>query len=578
MKKYLFITLYSLLIFISCKTDKTSGLDNTLDIRMAKEPEKLNAIMFPNPVASEVYQYIFLPLAEVDPTTMKLAPVMIKSIPNAEDVLSGPYKGGSQFTFEILDEAKWDDGKPVTGDDYLFTLKAIMHPGTSAGAYRGVVTNFSDVILDPSNKKKVTVVYKKYYMLAQEAVLNIEVLPKHIYDPSGIMDRVKFTDLKDEKAAEALVAKDSLLSKFANGINGVKYSKEIVSGSGPYKLSKWNAGQQIVLEKKSNYWGVGPNAPKSISTEQHADKIIMHIIPDETAAITRMKNNEIDLLSGLNTTNFESLQKNSANAFQYQTAQLMKYYNVLINHNDVILKSKSVRKALAYTTNVDAFIKTFENGNATRLVGPIHPTKRFYNKNIVPYAFDISAAKKQLNDDGWMDTNNNGIVDKKINGKIKELTLPLFVSGDLGSNIALMMQADAKQAGIDLQITKKEFAQIRKENIDKGKYSLVLQVSSPDLGYDDLYSKMHSDNAEIGESNTSGYKNKEVDALITNINNVKDDNEREKLFLKLQEVLHDDLPLIFLYSPKEKFVVSKHWKGSTNVKRPGYQANTFLAQ
>jgi peptide/nickel transport system substrate-binding protein len=297
------------------------------------------------------------------------------------------------------------------------------------------------------------------------------------------------------------------------------------------------------------------------------------------AAITRLKNGELDVMSGINTATFDELKKSDNNVgFQFKTAQLMKYYNVLINHNNAILKSKGVRKALAEITNVDQYIATFENGNAVRTIGPIHPSKKFYNKTIKPYAFDIEASKKILGEDGWSDTNKNGTVDKKINGKLSELILPLFVSGDLGNNIALMLQADARKAGIGIEITKKEFAQIRKENIETGKYALCLQVSSPDIGYDDLNSKFHSENAQPGDSNQGFYKNTEVDQLITQINTIKDDAQREKLYLQLQQVMNDDLPYIFLYSPKEKFIFSKNWQGSTNVKRPGYQANTFVAQ
>jgi peptide/nickel transport system substrate-binding protein len=574
MKSYLLLA-FSLFLIASCKLDKTSGTDNVLDIRMAKEPEKLNPVFFPNPTAREVFQYIFLPLAENDPITFQLVPVMIKAMPEAVEITEGPFKNGVRFTFDILDEARWDDGKPVTGEDYLYTLKAIMNPGTSASAYRSVISNFSEVMVDSINNKRVHVYYKKYYMLAQEAVLNVEVLPKHIYDPNGYMDKYKFTDFKDEKAAEALVAKDSALINYNKELNGIKYCKDIVIGSGPYRLAQWNANQQIVLEKKKNYWGANM---KLRATQSNADKIIMHFIPDETAATTRLKNGEVDILGGLTSANYDALVKSDKDKFQFNTAQLMKYYSVLINHTDPILKSKQVRQALACVTNVDQYIATFENNNATRTVGPIHPTKRFYNKNIKPYSFDVEKSKILLASDGWKDTNNDGTVDKIINGKKMELVLPLFVSGDLGNNIALMLQSDAKKAGLGITINKKEFAQIRKENIEPGKFSMVLHVSSPDLGYDDLNSKFHSENAEPSESNQGFYKNDKIDALIDKINSIKDNQEREALYKEVQEIMHDDLPYIFLYSPKEKFIFSKKWKGSTNVKRPGYQANTFIAE
>ncbi len=164
-----------LVLVYACKTDPATGGDAVLDIRLPKEPEKLNPVFFPNSIAREVCQYIFLPLADFDPLTLELQPVLIKTVPEGIVVADGAHKGGYRYDFEILDEAKWDDGKPVTGEDYLFTLKAAMHPGTSASAFRSIVSKFSEVVVDPSNPKKVSVFFDEYFMLAKEACLNVEV-------------------------------------------------------------------------------------------------------------------------------------------------------------------------------------------------------------------------------------------------------------------------------------------------------------------------------------------------------------------------------------------------------------------
>jgi ABC-type transport system substrate-binding protein len=63
-----------LVLFYACKTDPANGGDAVLDIRLPKEPEKLNPVFFPNSIAREVCQYIFLPLADYDPLTMELQP------------------------------------------------------------------------------------------------------------------------------------------------------------------------------------------------------------------------------------------------------------------------------------------------------------------------------------------------------------------------------------------------------------------------------------------------------------------------------------------------------------------------
>jgi peptide/nickel transport system substrate-binding protein len=571
--KLLLLFSLSLLIF-SCKQDIINSKDNVVDIRLAKQPEKLNPVFFPNALAREVNQYIFLPLADFSIDKYELEPLMIKSIPSATIVKEGPYKDHIQYTFEILEEAKWDDGKPVTGEDYLFTYKAILHPGTSASGYRSLIKNIAAIEVDTNNNKRVSVYYKNPYINAKELVVNVEILPKHIYDPFSVMDKVKFTDLLEEANAEKLISTDTLLMKFAAEINGPKFTKDIVVGSGPYKMEAWNTDQNIILNKKENYWAKNR---KEVSLQQVPEKIVFHFIPDEAAAIIRLFNKEIDVLTGVSMNSFEQLKKDSSSLYTFHNPQLIKYYHLLINQKDPILKSNKVRKALASVINVDQYIHTFEAGSATRTIGCINPVKPYYNNNIVPYKFDIEAAKNFLKEDGWIDTNNNGIVDKKINGKIADLSIVLYFSGELGQNISLLIKEEAKKAGMNIEIIKKDIAQLRKENLETGKYSAALQSASADLSLDDLELRFHSKNAELGEGNLGFYINPKLDTLIEAINDSQNDADRNKMYMEAQAIIHEDLPYIFLYSPKERIITTKNWKTSSNAKRPGYQANTFIA-
>jgi peptide/nickel transport system substrate-binding protein len=567
------ILLTLLVILIGCKHDNRKNLDDIVDIRMAKEPERLNPVYFPSSVASEVNQYLFLPLADFDPTTFELQPVLIKSVPEEEDITEGIYKGGLKYTIEIKDEAKWDDGKPVTAADYLFTLKSILHPTSPASQLRSYVRSINDVVVDSINPKKATVFFDKYFILSKETTLGIDVLPKHIYDPSDAMGKVTFMQLRDEKAAEALVSKDSALINYANELSGLKYAKEVVIGAGPYKLISWNAGQNISLSKKENYWGSQANI---VNLKQGPKNIMFHFIPDEVAAFTKLRTGEIDVMAGLKENDFQNLKKDSSTFFSFHTVQLPKYYSILINQVDPILSSKKVRKALSQVINVDQLISTFENGNATRTVGPILPLKSYYNKAIQPYAYNIGAAAQLLKEDGWIDSNNNGILDKKINGKLTELTLPIMLSGKLGNDIALVIQAEAKKVGMNIELIKKEFAQIRKENIETGKYSLVVQAGTQSPGLYDLTQNFHSKNAEIGESNQAQYKNPALDKIIDAISSERNTAKRTELYYQAQAIIHEDLPHIFLYSPKENILISNVWSSVANAKRPGYQANTFF--
>ena len=61
---------------------------------------------------------------------------------------TGLYTGGIYFDIELSNDAKWDNGSPITAEDYLFTIKAINLPLTNAGKYREITQNITDVLAD----------------------------------------------------------------------------------------------------------------------------------------------------------------------------------------------------------------------------------------------------------------------------------------------------------------------------------------------------------------------------------------------------------------------------------------------
>ena len=75
--------------------------------------------------------------------------------------------------------------------------------------------------------------------------------------------------------------------------------------------------------------------------------------------------------------------------------------------------------------------------------------------------------------------------------------------------------------------------------------------------------------------NPQGYSNPKADIVIDKLRLERDKEKQTALFQELQEILYDDQPSIFLYSPVDKIAISNRIKATTSSKRPGYMANTF---
>lgn len=569
---------YPILLMISmflfgCKTDKTQ-VDNNIYIRLKKEPERINPLIFPNAVAREVYQYIHLPLADYNEVSLELEPVLITKIPTEMPIDTGKYAGGVYFDVEILPDASWDDGSPITGNDFLFTVKAINLPSTNAGNYRELTQHISDIVVDSANPKTFRVIFSKDHLSALEIVVKLEMYPQYFYDSNGLLADYNLSDFTEE--SEATIQSDSTLTKFADAFNGTDFSRNTFSGAGPYKFLSWTADQNIILSKKENYWAKNGS---SSCLRQGPDNIIFQIIPDEITALAQLKSGSLDVINEISADNYQALQEDSilAGNFSFYHPALIKQYVININNKQPILSDVAVRKALAHLMDVNNAIANLENNMAVRSVGPIHPLKKTFNNSLVPIVFSTDEALQILTEAGWKDTNSNGIIDKKINGKVTDLELEVLITGQaIGKNMALMLQESAKTVGIRMNIVEKDFKIIRTENLKTRKYDLLLASISQDINnWDDLHGKWHSESDTPDGSNHCSYHNAQVDEMIDKILFTKSVDQRIKLYQDIQAQIYADQPCIFLYAPEEKIVVSNKWKSAATAKRPGYMANTF---
>lgn len=571
---FTFIAIVLLKVF-SCKTDKTS-VDDTIHVRIAKDPERLHPLLFPNPSAREIYQYIFLPLADYNRETLELEPLLITSLPEKQMVTDGPYKGGVRFDVEIRPDAVWENGSPITAEDYLFTLKAIRMPLNNTSRYRDVLQNIAAVTIDSSDNKKFSVFLRTDDMNALESVVQWEIYPAYFYDPANMLKNLDLEKLQTDTLYEKAVLADSSYQAFAEIFNGPVHSSQKISGSGPYTFSVWEANQYIVLEKKKDYWG---ERNSNNALKCNPDKIVFHVITDDAAAIVQLKEGLIDIMNQVDDDDFLAMQNDPElkEKFHFFTPQLTKYYVILLNNSDPKLSDKKVRKALAHLSDVDYILKNLENGFGKRLASAIHPGKPYYNKTLQPVAFDPEKAKSLLAEAGWKDSNNNGILDKNLAGKTTELELDIHVSGqELGNQVALLLQQQAKTAGIKINIIEKEFKLVRAEHLKTRQYHLVPSVVSADLNYwDDLRSRYHSEADNPQGANDVSYRNPVADKILDQIPTETDIKKREALYKDIQAIIYEDQPMIYLYVPSERIILNKIWKGNATMKRPGYAVNEF---
>jgi ABC-type transport system substrate-binding protein len=578
MRIYKFILFVSLasIFWYSCKE---SGIPNNEDFIVSARITRDPSFLFPSKstatVETQINQYLFLTLANYDPYKLELIPILLKEIPTAVRIEEGAFSGTLRFDCQIKGDAVWDNGAPVTGYDYLFSVKLFKIEGLKMNpSIKSLFKEMIDVEIDPSDPQKFSIYVDQAFHLSKELALIAELMPEYIYDPDQIFRKYDLD--KGAVISPIFSSGDSLiLQKTIDFLNHADCGRKVIVGSGPYQFEDWQTNQFVSLVKKKNYWG--ENYPDNPYLSANPDKLVFAVYPDENAAITALRNGALDVISTVNGYDYKKMQEDDRvnERFTFFNPPQLKYYFIGLNNHSELLKDVRVRKALAHLIDINAFIENHEQGYGARVPGPIVPARRYFNDTLKLIEFDPESAKSILAEAGWTDTNNNGILDKIIEGKRRELTLKTYITGKiLSRNLALILKEESAKAGVEIEIITKE-AQLIKQEITNRNFDLFPTGTVYGPYPEDLYQSWHSSNDYMGGSNKYGYNNAEADETMEKIRNSGDQKQIEHLYRRIQEIIYKDQAFIFLYAPTNNIIINNKFKASVTYTKGGYLLNLF---
>jgi peptide/nickel transport system substrate-binding protein len=550
--------------------------NNTAVVRLEGDPDRLNPITTTTNYGRQVSDLVGLYLMSFDPYTLKFQPMLVNAVPKSAPITSGLNKGGVAYSFEIHPEAVWDNGSPVTGNDFDFTIKTILNPAVDAAALRSFAVAIRDVKVDPKNPKKFTVItadptIEGLYNLANLSV----VLPTYLYDPKQLLKDVSVVQLgvSDTTSIKNLLQNNPQLQQFADVFNSNPYARDpkFIKGCGAYQLISWETGQKITLKKKKDWWG-DKLADRFPMLTAKPEGIVFKPIENPATAVAALKGEEIDAMNKIAPEDFLELKKDSFITQRYELSNppSLTYYYLAVNTRVPKLADKSVRQALAHAINVDEVIKEVYKGFGVRAVTQVPTTSELFNRQLKPIPFDIAAAKKILKDGGWKDTNNNGIVDKNINGQQTELSIAYTFNGgkETSRTLALLIKNNARKAGIDIQLNGIE-GRMTLEALKKREFELV----SAGMSLSPIWNPKQGWHTE--GDNRTGFGNASVDATIDEMLNTIDRKKRMALAYKLQEIMYDEQAEISLFIPSETIAIHRRFSAPKTVFVPGYIVTDF---
>lgn len=547
--------------------------DFTVKISIKDNPDGLNVLLAQSGIASEILDYnVHAGMVEFDHEDItKFRPYLAVALPRAENVDGDRVA----YHFEIRPEAVWENGTPITGEDYAFTLKTINNPRTNAAPQRSFLECIQDVVVDPTNPKKFTV-YTKLYHLAELIVSTMPVYPTYHYDAQGLMADFTILELNDPANLDRLMQDQRIIDFAEEFNNNYNLDPEQIKGAGPYNITEIITSQHIKLERKKEWWG---DNVEEAHIAAYPQTLLFRVLSDDNNAILSLKEQELDVMTYIPEEKFTELQEDErvTKNFNLKASDGFAYRYIGLNKKTPQLNDVRVRKALAHLVNKEDIANDLANGLATIVNGPVSPLKSHYNSNIATVAFNIQKASALLKEAGWSDSNGDNILDKQIDGQLVSLSLKvLYPKGkQFYKDVAQILKDEAIRVGVDIQLVSAELSVIIKRLKDRD-FDLYILAWGQSPTLDDFKQIWHTDSDTYEGSNMVGFGNQESDQLIETIRVTIDEQARTALYMRFQEIIAEEQPYIFLIAPKLCSAIHKRFKKAPAISlRPGYFVRLF---
>ncbi len=571
MKRFLCPFILSMLLLTgACRKPQS----NTLVAHMVSEPDDMHPVNGASAIRAEIQLYTQMSLLRLDYHSGSLIPCLAKSLPTVSE-------NGLEYQYELKEAASWDDKRPVTAKDVAFTAKASKCLLTNNPAVKSFWENVEEVVPDPANAKKFTVLMKRSYILNAWFWTDFPIIQEDFYDKAHVLSHYSAKQLTDS----AFLSNKTDIATWASEFNSPKYYTDpaFISGAGPYRISKWEKGQSLSLEKKKDHWTASCN--DNWYCQAGPEKIIFKLNTNNASTMLELRNKLIDVSTQVDFSTYFELSKDKRFQQDYST-QLASTYNYIYvcmnlrpdgkNHKK-IFSDTLTRRALAMLTPYEQINKTVYQNQLTRMTGPVSPGKADFNPALKPISYNVEKAKTLLAKAGWADTDNDDILDKMIDGeKVKlEFNINFMNTQKQWEDMARQIADGMQKANVYARLNPLDYSSFVNACLQHD-FDMSIgawQGSSQPEDFTQLWSTASWKNNGL---NFSGFGNEQTDALIDSINTTLDDSRRRVLSKRFQQLVYDEQPYIFMFVQMRRVVVNRKW-GVPEVytEYPGVLLNTL---
>lgn len=478
-----------------CRTNSAS--DDELIIAVETPPLTFDPRGPTNAVTARIQQLLFNTLVQKD-DRFEIVPELAERWEVAGD--------GRTYTFHLRRGVRFHDGRELTARDVVYTFETLLAP-------------------DFDSPKRAAL-----SKLERVEAVDAHTVVFHCREP--------YRGLLVDLIAIGIIPEGSGASIATHPV-----------GTGPFRFESYRENQEIRLLR----------FPDAFQGMPRIERLTVKIVRDPTTLALELQGGTVHFaLNAQLSPDFVAEQQRAGPLKVIVTeGAALEYLGV--NTTDPILKDRRVRQALAWAIDRRTIIQTLLRNQATPASSVLPPTHWAYSARVRRYDYDPQRSRRLLDEAGFRDPDGPGPRPRF------RLTLKTS-SAEQPRKIATVIQENLRQVGIELELQSFEF-QTLLNDINTGNYQLFFLRQVGANQFTDIFkaafgSRSIPGDRTIPESQRTGflnrarYRNPELDRLIAEAEASPDRSEQIARYARIQEILADDLPWIYLWYPANVAVMN----------------------
>lgn len=505
------------------------------------EPKTFNRLASAQAVDALVALLTQASLVRVNRVTGALQPALATEWTSSPD--------GRTWTLKLREGVEFSDGVPFTSADVLFTFQALYDKKVASEIATGFEIDGKPITVRAPDAHTVIATFPAPYGPGLRLLDALPILPRH-------------------KLAAALAD-----GTFRDAW-GVTTPPSEIAGLGPFMLKSYVPGERLVFVRNPHYW----RRDSQGTALPYLDEIDVDVVPEQNAELLRLESGDADLI----TTSVRPEDLAVLRPLQTKGVLQLVDAGVGINADGLWfnltpgaapargrpwLQREELRKAVSYAIDRRAIVNTVYLGAAVPIYGTVTPgAGEWYDPNLPKTEYDVNRAKALLTSIGLADHDGDGIREDAA-GKPARFALLTQKGQTVRERTAALIQDQLRQVGLAVDVVTLDpgtlFAHYTKRDYDAMYFVALFDSPDPARNLDFWLSSgsFHFWNPNQTRPATSWEG--QIDDLMRRESTTLDRTQARQLFVQVQQIMADHLPVIYLAAPTVTVAMSARVHGAT---------------